>query len=50
MENYEILKQLGSGSFGRVVQVRQWGNPKLIAIKMIKMTALSQKEKDGAMN
>ena len=42
---------MGSGSFGRVSLVRRHDNlPELLAMKQIKMTKLTNKEKDGALN
>lgn len=51
MEDYDILMELGSGSFGRVVKARAKSNPSTpLAIKIIKMSGLSDKEKDSALN
>lgn len=51
MEDYDILMELGSGSFGQVVKARAKNNPSTpLAIKIIKMTGLSDKEKDSALN
>ncbi len=45
------MKELGSGSFGRVIKVRERGEPDVpLAIKIIKMSNLSDKEKDAALN
>lgn len=46
-----MIKELGSGSFGRVVKARRRGNDgEYVAIKMIKMMNLSEKERDSALN
>lgn len=51
MHQYEIIKELGSGSFGQVVKARRKGvQNEFVAIKMIKMLNLCDKEKDSALN
>lgn len=51
MEKYHVVKELGSGSFGRVVKVYAKQQPEVpLAIKIIKMANLSEKEKDSALN
>jgi hypothetical protein len=45
------LKELGSGSFGRVVKVRKnKSHNEVYAMKQIKMMQLNAKEKDNALN
>ena len=51
MDKYDLQMELGSGSFGRVVKARSKQQPELpLAIKMIQMGGLSEKEKNGALN
>ena len=51
MNDYEFLKELGSGSFGRVVKVRKNKCDKEVyAMKQIKMMQLNAREKDNALN
>lgn len=51
MEKYNIQKELGSGSFGRVVKAFAHTDPETpLAIKMIKMSSLNDKERDSALN
>lgn len=51
MEHYQLQKELGSGSFGRVVRAHPCNqSERTVAIKMIKMNALNEKEKDSALN
>ena len=49
-KNFEILKQLGSGSFGTVHLARKLADNKQFAIKSVQLSQMSQKEKDGALN
>lgn len=49
-EDFEIVKDLGSGSFGKVQLVRKKADQKLYAIKAVNMTKLNQKQKDNALN
>ena len=51
MDKYEFVKELGSGSFGRVIKVYAKNDPFVpLAIKIIKMASLNEKERDGALN
>lgn len=51
MERYDLIKELGSGSFGRVIKVKPKGTEEgFLAIKIIKMANLTEKEKDSALN
>ena len=44
MDKYEVLIELGSGSFGRVVKAKSKQDPHTpLAIKIIQMSALSDK-------
>ena len=44
-KDFEVLKELGSGSFGKVCLARKKSDQKLYAIKSVLMTRLNQKEK-----
>lgn len=51
MNEFEFLKELGSGSFGKVIKVRKGKSDKEVyAMKQIKMNQLNAKEKDNALN
>ena len=51
MDKYDILHDLGAGSFGTVVKARLKTDKNTpLAIKMIKMTGLCEKEKTSALN
>lgn len=50
METYDIIKELGSGSFGKVYKVVKKTDGKVYAMKQIKMRELNSKEKDNALN
>ena len=50
MENFEIIKQLGSGSFSTVYRVRRIADMTEYAMKKVKLSALSRHEKENALN
>ena len=50
MEVYEIVKSIGSGSFGQVYLARHKREEKLYVIKRIKTRDLSQKEMENIEN
>ena len=50
LSDFEILKQLGKGAFGSVNLVRRKKDLKTYAMKRIRLTTLSQKEKETALN
>lgn len=43
MHEFEVLKELGSGSFGRVLKVRRKQDASTMAMKTIKMMQLTPK-------
>lgn len=49
MKKYDIIRELGSGSYGKVFLGRSKRNNQQYAIKEIQIGSLSQKEKDKAM-
>ena len=49
-KDFDVVKELGSGSFGKVHLVKKKTDQKLYAVKTVLMTRLNQKEKDSALN
>lgn len=49
-KDFDIIKDLGSGSFGKVQLVRKKADQKSYAIKSVNMARLNEKEKDSALN
>lgn len=45
MDDFELLKVLGSGGFGKVVQVRKKDDQKVYAMKMIKKSKIKESTK-----
>lgn len=43
MKDYEVIKDLGSGSFGKVQLVKKKSDQKLYAIKSVNMIRLNEK-------
>lgn len=43
MKDLEVLKELGSGSFGKVKLVRKRGEDSLFALKTVSLNRLNQK-------
>ena len=50
MKDFEVVRELGRGSFGRVRLVRLREGERLLALKAVLMNRLSQKEKEDALN
>lgn len=50
IDKYDIIKELGAGSFGQVRLVRCKDTQQLYALKSVSLGRLSQKEKDAALN
>ena len=50
MENFEIIKELGSGSFGKVFKAKRKCDQKLYAIKKVSLLGLNTKERQNALN
>ncbi len=50
MEVYEIVKSIGSGSFGQVYLARNKYEDKLYVIKKIKTRDMSQKDRENTEN
>jgi NIMA (never in mitosis gene a)-related kinase len=49
-KDFEVLKELGSGSFGKVQLVRRHSDKGLYAIKSVNMARLNEKDRDSALN
>lgn len=47
---FEIVQELGSGSFGRVFKAKKKVDGKFYAIKQIDLNSMSQREKENALN
>lgn len=50
MKDFEVVKELGTGSFGKVDLVRKKDDGGLYALKSVPLNRLNQKEKDNALN
>ena len=50
MENFEIIKDIGNGSFGVVFQVKRKIDGKIYALKRVNLTNLNPKERMNSLN
>ena len=50
IKDFDIIKALGAGSFGKVNLVRRKTDQTIFAMKTVSLTRLNQKEKDSALN
>lgn len=50
LNNFEIINKLGEGSFAQVFKVRRRIDSQYYALKQIKLSHLSPKEKTNALN
>jgi NIMA (never in mitosis gene a)-related kinase len=50
MSDFEVIKQLGTGSFSSVYKVMRKSDRIIYALKKVKMAELSSKEKENALN
>ena len=50
LSDFEVVKDLGAGSFGTVKLVRKKDDSQLMAMKVVSLNKLTQKEKDNALN
>jgi NIMA (never in mitosis gene a)-related kinase len=50
IEQFETVRQLGSGSFGEVRLVRRLSDSSVFALKSVSLTRLTQKERESALN
>lgn len=50
VQDFEIISKLGEGAFSNVFKVRRKSDNSLYALKKVKFSSLSQKEKENAVN
>lgn len=50
ISDFEIINELGSGSFGKVFKAKKKSDKQLYAIKQIDLGSQSQREKENAVN
>lgn len=50
IKDFEVLRELGTGSFGKVRLVKRKDSDMLYALKSVGLSRLNQKEKDSALN
>src|SRR5690348_1416432 len=50
LKDFEVIKELGKGAFGSVCKVRRKSDGNLYAMKRVKMSQLSPKERENALN
>ena len=50
MDRFELISKLGDGSYSVVYKVRRKADGKIYALKKVKLKALSEKEKQNALN
>lgn len=50
IKDFDIIKELGAGSFGKVNLVQRKTDQTIFAMKTVSLTRLNQKEKDSALN
>ena len=49
MNNYEQIKTLGQGGFGKAILARRKSDKAQVVIKEVRLTALSPKDRDEAL-
>lgn len=50
LKDFDILGELGVGSFASVYKVRRHEDHQIYALKKVKLMALNEKQKDNALN
>ncbi len=50
LKDFEIVAKLGDGAYSTVYKVRRVEDGQIYALKRVKMSGLSSKEKDNALN
>ena len=50
MNNFEIIEKLGDGAYSIVYKVKRKQDNNIYALKKVKLTGLSEKEKQNALN
>lgn len=50
LSDFEVVKDLGSGSFGSVKLVRKRDDNQLMAMKTVSLSKLPNKDKENALN
>lgn len=48
--NFQLLDKLGEGAYSSVYKVKRRNDSKIYALKKVRMTDLSEKEKENALN
>lgn len=50
LNDFQIIKKLGDGAYSQVYKVRRQEDQAVYALKKVKMSNLSDKEKENALN
>ena len=50
LKSFDVIKELGKGAFASVAQVRRKEDNKIYALKRVKITQMSTKERENALN
>lgn len=49
-KNYELIKKIGSGAYGKVYKARYKPDSKIVAIKVIEIDRFKKSEVEGVLN
>ena len=50
LRNFQILAEIGTGSFASVFKVRRFEDDEIYPLKKVKLKSLNEKEKENALN